>query len=608
MNLKMSLNIILLVLGFLLFAMINNIFIGSARFDLSENGLYSLSDGTKEVIDEIDEPINLYFFFSQKISSDMPALRTYSQRVYELLEEYELIAGGKIKLSYIDPEPFSEQEDRAAEFGLQSVPINQAGDELYFGLAGTNSLDGREVIPFFQPDKEEFLEYEISKLVHNLAKPEKATIGVYSDLPVQSTVDPRTFQPTSAWVFMQQLEELFEVQMIKDLEKDELSDLDLLLIVHPKNLSESALFSVDQYVLSGGKLLAFVDPLAELDQPGPGTPGVPSKSSDLNAITKKWGVVLREQKILGDPEVALLVGGADGRPVRHLGILGFSQEYLGQDNVVTSSIETVNMATAGIFDLDTSLETEIETLIRSSESSGLMDAYQFEFLSNPEDLQKGFSSTGESFVVAARISGAATSNFEGAIADRKEFISSSESIQVMLVADTDILADRLWVQVQSFFGQQIATAFADNGTLIANAVENLSGSSSLISVRSRGQFSRPFEVVDRLRRNAEVSYLQSAERLQLELADTERKLAELESSSPEDGLIRLSDEQTEAIKSFQDEKLRIRKQLRDVRHRLDKDIEDLGGWLKLINILVMPLLLTGLLLIIRVVRYQEKAS
>ena len=608
MNLKMSLNIILLVLGFLLFAMINNIFIGSARFDLSENGLYSLSDGTKEVIDEIDEPINLYFFFSQKISSDMPALRTYSQRVYELLEEYELIAGGKIKLSYIDPEPFSEQEDRAAEFGLQSVPINQAGDELYFGLAGTNSLDGREVIPFFQPDKEEFLEYEISKLVHNLAKPEKATIGVYSDLPVQSTVDPRTFQPTSAWVFMQQLEELFEVQMIKDLEKDELSDLDLLLIVHPKNLSESALFSVDQYVLSGGKLLAFVDPLAELDQPGPGTPGVPSKSSDLNAITKKWGVVLREQKILGDPEVALLVGGADGRPVRHLGILGFSQEYLGQDNVVTSSIETVNMATAGIFDLDTSLETEIETLIRSSESSGLMDAYQFEFLSNPEDLQKGFSSTGESFVVAARISGAATSNFEGAIADRKEFIPSSESIQVMLIADTDILADRLWVQVQSFFGQQIATAFADNGTLIANAVENLSGSSSLISVRSRGQFSRPFEVVDRLRRNAEVSYLQSAERLQLELADTERKLAELESSSPEDGLIRLSDEQTEAIKSFQDEKLRIRKQLRDVRHRLDKDIEDLGGWLKLINILVMPLLLTGLLLIIRVVRYQEKAS
>ena len=608
MNLKTSLNIILLVLGFLLFTMINNIFISPVRLDLSENGLYSLSDGTKEVMDEIDEPINLYFFFSQKISSDMPALRTYSQRVYELLEEYELIADGRIKLSYIDPEPFSEQEDRAAEFGLQSVPINQAGDELYFGLAGTNSLDGREVIPFFQPDKEEFLEYEISKLVHNLAKPEKATIGVYSDLPVQSTVDPRTFQPTSAWVFVQQLEELFQVQMIKDLEKDELKDLDLLLIVHPKNLSESALFSVDQYVLSGGKLLAFVDPLAELDQPGPGTTGVPSKSSDLNAITKKWGLALREQKILGDPEVALLVGGADGRPVRHLGILGFSQEYFGQDNIVTSSIETVNMSTAGIFDLDTSLDTEIETLIRSSESSGLLDAYQFEFLSNPEDLQKGFSSTGESFVVAARISGAATSNFEGAIADSEEFIPSSESIQVMLIADTDILADRLWVQVQSFFGQQIATAFADNGTFIANAVENLSGSSSLISVRSRGQFSRPFEVVDRLRRNAEVSYLQSAERLQIELSDTERKLAELESASPEDGLIRLSNEQTEAIKSFQDEKLRIRKQLRDVRHRLDKDIEDLGGWLKLINIIVMPLLLTGLLLLIRVARYQEKAS
>ena len=165
----------------------------------------------------------------------------------------------------------------------------------------------------------------------------------------------------------------------------------------------------------------------------------------------------------------------------------------------------------------------------------------------------------------------------------------------MLIADTDILADRLWVQVQSFFGQQIATAFADNGALVANAVENFSGSSSLISVRSRGQFSRPFEVVDRLRRNAESSYLQSAERLQVELAETERKLSEL-------------DEQTEAIKSFQDQKLRIRKELRDVRHRLDKDIEDLGGWLKLINILVMPLILTGLLLMIRIVRYQDRMS
>ena len=610
MNLKTSLNVALLVLGFLLFAMINNSFISSARLDLSENGLYSLSDGTREVVDEIDEPINLYFFFSQKISRDMPALRTYSQRVYELLEEYELIAGGKIKLSFIDPEPFSEQEDRAAEFGLQSVPINQAGDELYFGLAGTNSLDGQEVISFFQPDKEEFLEYEISKLVHNLAKPEKAVIGVFSNLPIQASVDPRNFQPTPAWVFIQQLEELFEVQIIEDLEKDELKDLELLLVVHPKSLSESALYSIDQYVLSGGKLIAFVDPLAELDQPGPGpgVSGIPSKSSDLNAITRNWGVALREQKILGDPEVALLVGGADGRPVRHLGILGFSKEYLGQDSVVTSSIENINMATAGIFDLDTSLETEIETLIRSSESSGLLDAYQFEYLSDPEDLQKGFSSTGESFVVAARISGGAVSNFEGAIAGREAFVPSSENIQVMLIADTDILADRLWVQVQSFFGQQIATAFADNGALVANAVENFSGSSSLISVRSRGQFSRPFEVVDRLRRNAESSYLQSAERLQVELAETERKLSELESASPEDGLIRLSDEQTEAIKSFQDQKLRIRKELRDVRHRLDKDIEDLGGWLKLINILVMPLMLTGLLLTIRIVRYQDRMS
>jgi len=607
MKFNTSITVLLIILAFLLFSLVNNSFLGSARIDLTESRLYSLSTGTREIVEELDEPINLYFFFSQKLSRDLPALRTYAQRVNELLEEYDMLAEGKIRLSYIDPEPFSEREDQAAQFGLQSIPINQAGDELYFGLAGTNSLDGQVIIPFFQPDKEEFLEYEISKLIYNLTNIEKTTVGVYSDLPVQSSIDPRTFQPVPAWIFMQQLEELFDVQLIDELSSEALTGLDLLLLIHPKGLSEEELFSVDQHVISGGKLLAFVDPYAELDQPIPGAPPSPTKGSEINAVTSKWGITLRNQKILGDPEVALLVGGSDGRPVRHLGILGFSREYLAQESVVTTSIENVNMSTVGVFDVDASAKTEIEPLIESSTSSGLLDVYQFQYLSDPESLQKGFSSTGESFVVGARISGPATSSFSGPPDTEQDYIPESDNIQVVLVADTDILADRLWVQVQTFFGQQIASAFADNGSLITNTVENLSGSSSLIDIRARGQFSRPFEVVDRLRRGAEASYLHSADNLQAELAETEQRLSELESTAQEDGLIRLSDEQTAAIQSFQEEKLRIRKELRDVRHRLDKDIEDLGGWLKLLNILIMPVLLTGLLLLVSVFRVREKA-
>ena len=191
-----------LVAAFFLFTLVNNLMLGSVRLDLTENGLYSVSDGTREVIADLEEPVNLYFFFSEKASKDLTALRAYSQRVREMLEEYQLLAGSKINLHIVDPEPFSEQEDQAAEFGLQSVPVNQAGEALYFGLAGTNALDGQVVLPFFQPDREAFLEYELTKLIYNLSAVEKPTVALYSELKVEQSVDPRSFQPTPGWVFM----------------------------------------------------------------------------------------------------------------------------------------------------------------------------------------------------------------------------------------------------------------------------------------------------------------------------------------------------------------------------------------------------------------------
>ncbi len=592
-------SIVVLVAGFVMFTLVNNLMLGSVRLDLTENGLYSLSDGTREIIDDLEEPVNLYFFFSEKSSGDLTALRAYSQRVKEMLEEYQLLAGSKINLRIVDPEPFSEQEDQAAEFGLQSVPVNQAGDALYFGLAGTNALDGQEVLPFFQPDREAFLEYELTKLVYNLSVAEKPRIALYSDLDVEQGVDPRSFQPTPGWIFMDQLKELFQIEKIDELSTASIDSADLLLLIHPGALDEEALYAVDQHVMSGGKLIAFVDPLAEMDMPEPSGMSVPSgSSSELNRLTTTWGVTLREGEVLGDSEAALMVGGADGTPVRHLGILGFTNQYFSGDDIATADLESINFSTAGILDLDQVDGIEARSLISSSSSAGSLNAIQFQFLNDPAELQQGFQETGENYSVAVRLSGQSPSSFPER-SGIESHIAETDELNVVIVADTDVLSDRLWVQVQNFFGQQVASAFADNGSFVSNLVENLSGSSALIEVRSRGQFSRPFVVVQELRRLAEAKYLKNAEDLQARLAETDRQLSELESARVDDGLLTLSPEQEAALVDFQDEKLRIRKDLREVRHSLDQDIEQLGGKLKFINILLMPFLLTLVLLVIR---------
>jgi ABC-type uncharacterized transport system involved in gliding motility auxiliary subunit len=594
-----------LVAAFFLFTLVNNLMLGSVRLDLTENGLYSVSDGTREVIADLEEPVNLYFFFSEKASKDLTALRAYSQRVREMLEEYQLLAGSKINLHIVDPEPFSEQEDQAAEFGLQSVPVNQAGEALYFGLAGTNALDGQVVLPFFQPDREAFLEYELTKLIYNLSVVEKPRVALYSELKVEQSVDPRSFQPTPGWVFMDQLKELFQIEKIDELSLSAIGTAELLLLIHPGTLEDAALYAVDQHVMSGGKLIVFVDPLAETVPPG--TSVLSGSSSELNRLTATWGVSLRDRQVLGDSEAALMVGGVDGAPVRHLGILGFTNQYFSGDDIVTADLEAINFSTAGILDVDEVDGIDAKSLIASSSVSGSLDVIQFQTLSDPAELQQGFQSTGESYSVAVRLSGKSRSSFPE-MSGEETHIAETEQLNVVIVADTDVLSDRLWVQVQNFFGQQVASAFADNGSFVVNLVENLSGSSALIEVRSRGQFSRPFVVVEELRRIAEAKYLRNAEDLQARLAETDRQLSELESARVDDGLLTLSPEQEAALVNFQGEKLRIRKELREVRHRLDQEIEQLGGKLKFINILLMPLLLTLALLGIRVLGLLSRGT
>ncbi len=602
----------LLVLAVLFIALVilNQALVRGLRADLTDGRLYTLSDGTREVLEGLNEPVNLYLFFSDRAARDFAPLKTYASRVEEMLEEFERESGGKLRLEVIEPLPFSEEEDLASGYGLQAVSPGGAGDPIYFGLAGTNAVDDLEVIEFFQLDREEFLEYDLARMVYSLANPDQPVLGLMSSLPMSGGFDPAAGAPTEPWVVISQMRELFDVRSLgADVTRID-EDIDVLMVVHPKDLGDAALYAIDQFVMAGGRLIAFVDPHAEIEQPQ--SPGMgqsaamfESRASDLNTLFRAWGFEVDPEFVVADGGTALEVrSSTTGAPVPHVGWLGLRTEELDADDVITADLSSVNLAVAGR--LSETGETEglsITPLAVSSSKAMLMPAGRFQFLPDPASLLEGFEPTGEIYTLAARIEGKIASAFpggppEGVETEGTHLAESAEAANLIVVADADLLADRMWVQAQNFFGQRIFSPFANNGALVVNALDNLTGSNALISVRSRGQFSRPFDRVDEIRREADDQFRAQQQRLQQQLEETEQKLAELQTVRDDDNPLILSPEQRAEIERFREENLRIRKDLREVNRNMDRDIERLGTTLKVLNIVLVPLLVAGLALLL----------
>ena len=590
-----GLGLFVLLLAFLAFNLLNSALFTHVRIDLTENKLFTLTEGSKQVISEIDQPIDFYFFFSTQAARDLPQLRNYAERVRSLLKEYALHAEGKIKLHFVEPLPFSEEEDQAAEYGLQAIPLNLAGDELYFGLAAINGEGEQMTLPFFRSEEEAFLEYEISKLIYQLAHPQPTLLGVISGISISGGFDLQYQQPRPPWQIYTQINQLYQIRLLNNEVEEIGPEIGLLMLIQPKDLSEQALYAIDQYVLSGGKLILFIDPLAEMDQQA-----MPYQMSEgLGKLLASWGVAFSTE-VLADAGKALMVNNAEGRPVRHLGVLGLDRENMRDDDVASTGLESIYVSTAGILKAIEGSQNNFTPLLYSSMEAMAMVPELMQVASNPEILMQSFHPSGEVFTLAARIEGKVSSAFPER--QGKEHISSNEDVHLLVIADTDILSDRMWVEVQDFFGQQVISPFADNAGFVINALDNFSGSSALINVRSRGQFSRPFSVVEQLRRDAEEQFRDKEKQLQVRLQAAEQKLAELEQKKVEGSNVLLSPEQEQALLSFQQEKLQIRKQLRDVRHQLDRDIEELGAQLKVINIALVPLLLIFSVLLYRLLR------
>jgi len=586
--------LLLIALAFLVFNILSGLAFTNARLDLTEQKLYTISEGTESILEALESPIELQFFYSDGAVRDLVALRNYARRVEELLRAYERAAGGKLKLQVIDPQPFSEEEDRAAELGLQAVPLDRGGDKVYFGLAGTNAEGHTQTIPFFPLDQEEFLEYEVSRLVQSLSTAQLPVVGVLSGLQINGGFDMRTQQATPPWMVLEDIRQLFHIESLKhDIDMIP-TNVSVLMLVHPKQLPEQTLYAVDQFVMRGGKVLVFVDPFSEADPGSMMGPGgfAEEKASELEPLFKAWGLRMPTDQVVADASYAMSVGvGPERRAVRHPGWLSLPQQALDADDVTTASLESLTLATTGLLEPLEGASTRFTPLMRSSGYAMPIEAGRFASLQNPEELLRGLEPTGERYTLAARIQGPAQSAYPNGIEGRKDGLKESDSINVIVVADTDLLSDRMWVQVQDFFGQRFPQPWADNGSFVINALDNLSGSDALISVRSRGRFARPFVVVEELQRQAENRFRETEEVLQSRLAETEAQLAELQSPDPEQAL-ELTAEQQAALQGYMQEKLRIRKELREVRYQLNADIEALGRTLKFLNIALVPLLLT----------------
>jgi ABC-type uncharacterized transport system involved in gliding motility auxiliary subunit len=597
------------------------------RLDLTQNGIYSLASGTKHILGNLDEPITLKFFYSKKAASEYAQINAYASRVRDLLSEYQARNHGKIILEEIDPEPYTPAEDEASAAGLTGAPTD-SGDLVYFGLVGTNTIDGKEVVPFFSQEREPYLEYDLSSLVYRLSTPKKPIVGIISSLPLEAGAGGMAAMMQGRSQPFMIYEELSKTYATKTLEANFSqipSDIDVLMIVHPGQLSGPQQYAIDQFVLRGGRALVFVDPNSELagqSQSMMGEGGGPSSSS-LPQLFRAWGVVYNPGKVLGDRELAQRVQtSTDPRnPVVsypiwiHLGTANFD----GKDQI-TSSLQSLNLASAGALFPLAHATTTFSPLVTSSNQASLLDAVEVKMNPRPQDLMAQVEPTGERYVIAARISGPARTAFPagppGIAADAlktapHQIKASTGPINVVIMADSDIFDDRFWVRVENLYGHRIAAPFADNAAFVLNAIENLTGSSDLISLRTRATNNRPFTVVQDLQSHAQAQFQQEADALQQQLTDTQSRLHALEQGGSTNGqptnAAGLTPEQQAEIQTFKHQLVETRTQLRNVQHNLRREVDALGTLLAFINIALVPILVALFAIGVTVLRRRRRA-
>jgi ABC-type uncharacterized transport system involved in gliding motility auxiliary subunit len=596
----------------------------TARLDLTADRLYTLSPGTLRTLARIDEPITLRLYYSHRLGDAVPSYGVYAARVRRMLDQYVAAAHGKLRLEIYDPPPFSDLEDRAVAAGLQAVPLDAQGDQVYFGLVGSNSTDDRQVIPFFSRRRERFLEYDLTKLIHNLAVPKKTVVGLLTSLPLAG--DPAAMmqgRPSAPMAILAELRQLYTVEFLDSRLTAIPPDIDVLMLAEPPRLSPQTLYAIDQFVLKGGKALIFVDPYSETAH-SPLAPSASSAIGNLAGLFKAWGIKVPAGWVVGDRRDAQLVSMPSldhgPMPLRYIAWLDLDAANLNRHDMITADLSRVTMATAGIVEPLAGRTTVVEPLITSSPDAEQIPVAEVEGMPDAAGLLARFTPADTRYMLAAHITGPAKTAFpdgpskpapakpaaKPAAPATKPLEQSVRPINVVVVADSDMLDDRFWARSEDFFGHRVVIPVADNSDFVADAIEVLAGGEDLIGLRSRGTSARPFTLVDRIRRAAQIRYSAEEHALEQQLKATEARIAALTGNAGSAGPANLSPQQTQAIAQFRTALIETRRQLRGVQAALRSRIERLQTLLEFFDIALVPILVALVAVIVGIVRVRRR--
>ena len=598
-----------------------------SRLDLTQGKIYTLSDGTKNILKKLDSPVEIRFYYSSKEARMPSQLKTYARRVEDLLNEFRQASHGNVEIKKYDPEPDSDAEDLANLDGVEGKML-PTGEKIYLGLAV--SLDPQKAaLPFLPLDREKLLEYDISRAISQVFSTNKPVIGVMTPLPIMgAAMNPMMMrmgqQGQDAWAFITELKRDFEVKTVP-MEAEKIDDdIKVLLAIHPKDIKDSAQYAIDQFVMRGGKLIACLDPMSLADQQkqqNPMMPAMPGGASNLDKLLKSWGLTFETSKVVADMNFARKLQTRGNQTEIVPTLLFLAGEGINKDDVVTSQTDEILFVFPGVFTGTPVSGLKQTVLLKTSKQSQLVEP----FLANmsPSKIVDDFKASDTQYNLAVRLEGKFKTAFpEGKPEapktgdekkdDAKPEDKAKDTLKetkgdnaVLLIGDTDWLSDQFSVQIQNFFGQKIIQPRNSNLALVQNVVEQFSGDQNLIGVRSRATLNRPFTVVQKMQAEANARYQAEIAKLQKEVEEVNQKVNELQGKKEAGQRFVLSKEQQEEIEKFKQKRADANKKLKSVRRSLQVDIDSLQNRLKWTNILAVPVAVVVIGLVLAGVRKNK---
>lgn len=600
----------------------------ATRVDLTADKLYTLSDGTKSILGKLDTPVQIRYYFSKSIPELDQGLRTYAQRVEDLLAEYRLHSKGRLEVKKLDPKPDSDAEDSATLDGVEGQMAQLGGDKIYFGLS-ISCLDAKVAIPFISPQRERLLEYDLTRAISQVIKPTKANLGVMSGLPIFGAMDPMAMMRGGGgrqepWVFINELKADFNVKEIPMTADKIDDDVNVLVVVYPKGISETAQYAIDQFVMRGGKLVAFLDPLSVLDsRSNPQNPlqAAAGSGASLDKLLKAWGLEFDLQKVVSDKQfLTELQDPRTGRPQGNPSFLSLTGAAMDTNDVATTQLGRMILPFAGHFTGSPADGLKQTVIFHSSTNSQLTDKMMAQFGATEE-----FKASGTEYKLGVRLAGKFKSAFpdgkpnadakedakkegDAAKGDASHLKESKDDGVVVLLGDSDLLYEQFYAQVRELFGQKIMMPFAANLTFLQNLLEQMGGDKDLIGIRSRATLNRPFTRVREMQAKAELAYESKIKLLEKDLADAQQKINELQRAKGDGQQAILSEEQKKEITQFQRRRAEVNRELKEVRKNLRHDVDSLENTTKWANILVMPFAVSLTGIVIAVFKRKRTAA